>query len=492
MKTLKLSRRAVLKGLGGVTLALPLLDVMLDGSPALAGTSAAMRYAVMFCGQSMGADFDPLHNDFVPDKVGRDYDLKSALAPLSGFGDVRQEVSVVSGLRIPTANGGQVPAGGRPDDFHVTSASPLLTGVRATGSGQCYGATSDQIMAGVLGGNPAFKSLVYRVQAAWYLSVAAPYGRDLISYKLDSNQLVVPIPSEVSPQRAFASLFGNFIAPGVDATQAGALAFRMRMRGSVLDLVKGRAAKLIPRLGQADKIRVQRHLDELRDLELRVQSVAPAQTSTCGKPLDPRKDPAVGGDQGVDGSGNTTYGQNLGYSGEDARAKLFCDLVHMAFTCDLTRVATLQLTLFQSHMNMYSLTGQACDLHEIGHGGVPGGTKAMAKAQAWHVKQFAYLVAKLRDTTEASGGTLLDHSALVFLMEGGHGADPGSGREFSSHSTENMACLVAGRAGGLKPGQHIAASGLHPAQVVLTAMKAVGYSGNSLGEVSGDVPALRV
>ena len=217
-----------------------------------------MRYLVMFCGQSLGADFDPLHNDFVPDKLGRDYDLKTALAPLSGFGDVRQEVSVVSGLRIRTAsdNGGTVPSGGRPDDFRVTSASPLLSGVRSSGSGQCYGATSDQIMAGVLGGNPAFKSLVYRVQAAWYLSVSAPYGRDLISYKLDSSNRVTPIPSEVSPQRAFASLFGNFVAPGVDPTQAAAVAFRMRMRSSVLDLVKGRTAKLLPRLGQADKLRL--------------------------------------------------------------------------------------------------------------------------------------------------------------------------------------------------------------------------------------------
>ena len=165
--------------------------------------------------------------------------------------------------------------------------------------------------------------------------------------------------------------------------------------------------------------------------------------------------------------------------------------MHTAFTCDLTRVATSQLTLFQSHMNMYALTGQTCDLHELGHGGVPGGTKSMAKAQAWHVKHFAYLVSKLRDTREATGGTLLDHSALLFLMEGGHGVDPGAGREFSSHSTENMACLLAGRAGGLKPGQHAAATGLHPAQVVLTARNAVGYSGTALGEVSGDVPALR-
>ena len=52
-----------------------------------------------------------------------------------------------------------------------------------------------------------------------------------------------------------------------------------------------------------------------------------------------------------------------------------------------------------------------------------------------------------------------------------------------------MACLIAGRAGGLKPGQHVAATGKHPANVVISAMTAVGLPGQ-LGEVSGIVPAL--
>src|SRR5712692_3769732 len=103
------------------------------------------------------------------------------------------------------------------------------------------------------------------------------------------------------------------------------------------------------------------------------------------------------------------------------------------------------------------------------------------------MRHFAYLVAKLRDTPEA-GGSLLNNTTLVFLHEGGHGYDSSSGNRNSAHSTENMACLIAGRAGGLRPGQHVVASGMHPANVLVTAMKAVGYSGISLGEVSGDIP----
>ena len=493
-KPLRLSRRTLLRGAGGAVVGLPLLECMLDGRPAGAQTAAApRRYLVVFDGQSLGGDDDTLLSQFVPDTVGANYDLKTALAPLGAAG-VQPWVTVVSGMRIPTAaeNGGTPPAGGRADDFHVSSASPLLSGVRSPSSnGRVYGPTSDQLMAAQIGASNTFKSLVYRAQAAWYLSVSAPYGRDLISYKTDSSGSVVPIPAEVSPRQAFTQLFGNFVPPGVDPATAAAMDFQLRTRRSVLDLVHQRTARLLPQLGLADQQRLQRHFDEIRDLEVRVAATPPPQTSTCVKPGDPGPDPSLGGNQGVDGSGNTTYDQNLGYSNEEDRAKTFVGLIHMAMVCDLTRVASLQLTMFQSHMNMYALTSQGCDLHEVGHFGAGHDTTAqMAKGQAWHVKHFASLVSKFASTPEP-GGTMMDNTAMLFLLEGGHGFDPGSGKTWSSHSTENMACLVAGKVGGLKAGQHLKATGMHPAQVLLTAMRAAGYSGSSLGEVSGEIPGLR-
>jgi hypothetical protein len=480
----RLTRRSVLKGAGGVTLALPFLELMSDrGGRAFAQSAdAPLRYLVCFGGQSMGADNDPLHDDYVPDIVGPDYDLKSALAPLAG---VKNEVSVVSGLRIPTAseNGGQIPAGGRPDDFHVSTASPLLSGTRASSSvARCNGPTSDQLVAQAFGNVTPFASLVYRIQAAWYLSVSAPYGRDLLSYKLDSTSKVVGIPATVSPRQAFTSLFGNFVPPGNDGERARQQAL-LESRRSVLDLVRGSTERLMKEVGREDSHRLGRHLEEVRALELRIQDLPPEAEGVCVAPSDPGPDPALGGNQ-PDGQFTT----NNGYSDEEARARIFCDLVHMAFACDLTRVATLQFTMFQSHLNMFPLIGVADDLHEIGHSGK--GTLAMAKAQAWHMKHFAYLLAKLRDTPEP-GGNMLDNMAIVFLHEGGHGLDPSSGKQNSSHSSERMACLVAGRAGGLKPGRHVVAQDQHPARVLTTAMKAVGVQTDSLGEVHGDLPALR-
>ena len=261
-KALRLSRRTLLRGAGGVIVGLPLLECMLDARPAAAQTAAPKRYLVVFDGQSLGGDDDPLLSAFVPDTVGAGYDLKTGLAPL-GTAGVQSWVTVVSGMRIPTAhdNGGTPPAGGRTDDFHVSSASPLLSGVRSSSSSATVnGPTSDQVMAAQIGAT-TFKSLVYRVQAAWYLSVSAPYGRDLISYKTDSTGRVVPVPAEVSPRQAFTQLFGNFVPPGVDPATAAAMEFQLRTRRSVLDLVHQRTARLLPQLGRADQQRLQRHFD---------------------------------------------------------------------------------------------------------------------------------------------------------------------------------------------------------------------------------------
>lgn len=484
-----LHRRSVLKGLGGLTLGLPLLEIMLDGKNAWAQAAPPKRYIVFFNGQSQGADGDASPSQLVPNIVGANYDLKSALAPLAA---VKNDVSVISGLKIPTAfdNGGTVPAGGRRDDFHVSSLSPLLSGVKSNAGSSSSGETSDQTVANFLAGTTPFKSLIYRVQADWYLSVSAPYGRDMISYKIDSTNKLVPIPPQTSPRQAFMALFGNFTPPGTDTAAAAALDFDKRSRRSVLDLVLGDANRMLPKLGAADKLRMQRHLDEVRQLEVRIAAIPPPQTGVCVKPSDPGADPGVGSPQGVDLAGDNTYTQNLGYSNEEQRATVFCDLIHMAMTCDLTRVASLQMTMFQSHLNMYALTNQATDCHELGHGGVPGGSVAQAKGIAWHMKHFAYLVSKFKDTPEGNG-TMLDNMAIASLWEGGHGFDPGANKQNSTHSTENMTLLLAGRAGGLKPGKHVVAAGKHPGNVLITAMKAVGYTKDTLGEVTGDIPELK-
>jgi hypothetical protein len=86
---------------------------------------------------------------------------------------------------------------------------------------------------------------------------------------------------------------------------------------------------------------------------------------------------------------------------------------------------------------------------------------------------------------------VLDNSAIVFMNEAGHGTQLNDSVSINqTHSVENMCLLVAGRAGGMKPGRHIATAMAHPGRTLLAAMKAVGAPGDAFGDVRGALPDL--
>ena len=119
------------------------------------------------------------------------------------------------------------------------------------------------------------------------------------------------------------------------------------------------------------------------------------------------------------------------------------------------------------------------------------GADAMADGIGWHVKHWGRLLQKLRDTEDLDGSSMIDSTAAILCFEGGWGYDPEQDAEGSAHSSENMGVLIGGKAGGLNAsgGQHLRATGRHPAEVINTAMRAVGVS-TPLGEVSGSFDEL--
>ncbi len=507
----RLSRRTLLRGAGGVAVALPVLECMLNGNGdayAQAGT-IPMRYAIVFAGQAIGGDgyerdssrvagatVTEAGHFIVPPETGPGYTVTTPLQPLSTAG-LLGDVSLVSGLRIPwNANSvepADVPAGGAFRDFQGGGSSPLLCGVRAASSSfSAEGPTSDQVVANLhAGAGLAIPSLVVRAQPVFYLTGYDFAGREYISYT-DAGRSNA-IEAYVSPLLVYGALFDGFVPQGDDVA-AAQQDFEMRARQSVLSLITAKREAILAKVGAADRIRLERHFDELRDLEMRVSQTTAA-FGQCQKPTAPGDDPAVGGDNA--GSGADSIGTNTGYSDEFTRTRLLSDLIHMAFVCDLTRVATLQITAFQSHMNMTSILADKiaparADLHEVGHNGDPDnkGQLPVSLCLQWHVEHYAYLLDKLKQTPEGDG-TVLDHSAIIFMPEAGHGTQLNdSASAFATHSVEDMVLMVGGRAGGLMPGSHIAATGVHPASVLISAMQAAGYEGDTLGEVTGNVPEL--
>jgi hypothetical protein len=475
MKSFKLSRRSVLRGAAGTVVGLPILEAMLNSREALAATGSLSPTRLLLCfgGQSLGAGGATGPSaTYIPNAPhgSSNYDLKLALAPfgLAEFrkpGDgslVKSEITVVSGLRIPSTGGGNAPPpGGWNGLFHTNAHVPLLCGMRTTNNSM-KGPTADQVAAEALG----CSAFGYRVQPKSYRDPDGTH-KQRISYRRLANGSISPVDPIANLQVAYDRLFS---LPGLGGTSPEELA-RLRRRRSVLDLVLPRANQLLGQVGAADRERLERHFEEIRNLERSLAEQTSGAGTTCQKLATPRE-PSIG----------------AVYSEEDARARLYCDLIHMAFACNATRVSTLMFTFLQCFMSANPLVGINTDVHELSHN--PSTDIGVAKMIAWHMKHFAYLVAKLRDTPELGGRSMLDNMAVVFLHEGGHGYSPENGGNREPHSTEGMTALVAGRAGGLMPGRHVIASGKHPVQVLISAMNAVGININQLGEVSGVIPEL--
>lgn len=497
----KINRRTFLRGAGGVALALPFLEIMGDDGHAQPTTSPK-RYVVLVAGSSLGAGRVHIDETYVPSTTGFGYDLKRALVPFGGgtlqtgtiYGDVRDRISVVTDLKIPWAaeNAGVVPNGGRPDNHHETMVSPLLAGVRTPEgeSTRAFGPTSDQVIIDTIGAGSAFDSLQYCIQPSTYLGGGGLSRRSTISYR-DGGGIGVRgegITPQTSPRAAWEELTTGFAATSEDPAIRAEQEAARRKRVAVMDVVAEQAQALQRRLGRRDQLRLTQHFDEISDLERRLAELGSEPVGACHPFDDPGPDPAFGGNRPQASDDSYPYVVSLGYSNEDLRAEVFMRLIQMAFACDLTRSIAIQFSHFHSWMNMYELTGRESDLHELGHSS--HGSEGVADSLAWHYKHFASLVHALDESPEGEGTTLLDHTAMVMTHEGGYGWDPADGVGERSHSTERMACLVAGRAGGLVSGQHIVASGRHPAEVLTSAMTAVGHPESRLGEVEGRIEEL--
>ncbi|OQW46422.1 MAG: hypothetical protein A4S09_05480 [Proteobacteria bacterium SG_bin7] len=518
-----LSRRQFIQGVGATWLGLPLLEVMLDNhgeAYAAGGGALPRRFVVMYCGLSSGSGGPfptdangkllKINDHFAPEKIGSAYDLKAALTPLSKYG-VQNEVSVLSNMLLPSRNNSLSfnPGAGEVQGlFHTGIINELLyTGMRTKrgANGQAVvpsGESSDQIVAKMhaASGYAGIASLNYRIQASTYLNGGSS---NISTSRVFKNGVLTTVPQEVSPKKAFDRLTTNFSSsdPATEALRASELA----KRKSVLDLVKEQLGYYQKNLPSNDQRTLANWTDSIRTIEKDIVRVDQTTGGSCKKIPDPGADPAVGGTfsySAEDGIGNVTT--NNGYANEVLRGKVFNDLIQMAFACDMSRTATIMITIPQCHMNTFPITGIAGACHGLTHGEGgegPKGQLSVAKFQAWNIDFFAQLVQKLKNTPEGSG-TLIDNSALVYLPEGGLGDSIENSKPplqyyidkklkvLVPHSGQNYNALVAGRAGGLNSGIHIKTNQDHPCRAVISAMKAVGVTGDKLGEVSGTVPGL--
>jgi hypothetical protein len=221
----KINRRTLLRGAGGIAIALPFLNVMNEREAHAA--PGPQRFAVLFNGQSLGGD-ECVLNYFLPTKTGRSYPLSVSLAPLGQWG-LQDSITLASGLSIPIGSG----PGQRDATFHADAHHPQMTGVANTRSGE----GADQVVTRVVGAGSKFKSIHTIAQANPYRGEY--YRRDVLTYGKDAGGAVFDIQNESSPEKMFTKLFTGF-GMNVDPK----ILAELERRKSILDFVSGSRASL--------------------------------------------------------------------------------------------------------------------------------------------------------------------------------------------------------------------------------------------------------
>src|SRR5262245_16636828 len=121
------------------------------------------------------------------------------------------------------------------------------------------------------------------------------------------------------------------------------------------------------------------------------------------------------------------------------------DLLVLAFQADLTRVATFMFGNAGSNRS-YSFIGVPEGHHDLSHhGNDRQKQEKVRQINRFHATQFAYLLEKLKSVKEGSG-TLLDNCLIAY----GSGNSDGN-----RHNHDDLPILVAGKAGGFRPGRHV-------------------------------------
>ncbi len=385
-----ISRRTILKGVGA-SIALPLLDAMNPAATAWAATpagSAPKRFA--FIGFPHGAIMDR----WSPAQTGRDYQMSTILEPLAPF---REYLTVVSGLRNKP---GETP------EPHAYIESTWLNCVKPWEHGVTNadaGVTADQLAARHIGQDTRLPSLE--------LTTSQQGAR--LAWRTPTQ----PLPQEGNPRAVFQKLFGQ---GDTDQERAAIL----HETGSILDRVKGQAARLQTSLGIRDRVVVGDYLDSVREIERRVQMAEKADMTSLEIPDAPVGTP-------------TDITEHF---------KLMFDLMALAFQADITRVMTFSMD-HEASMRTYTNLGIAEGFHPLSHhGNNPQKQDKLVQIQTFHTLVFSKFVERLAKAQEA-GGSVLDHSTILF----------GSNMSNSDkHNNDPLPVAILGRAHGrIKGGQHL-------------------------------------
>jgi hypothetical protein len=381
---------------------------MIPALTAQTRTAAAPKLRLGFVYVPHGAVLDK----WTPVGDGTNFQLNQIMAPLEPF---KQQLVIVSGLANKAAES-QGDGGGD----HARSGPSFLSGVhpkRTEGEDVRAGITADQIAAQHISQDTPLPSLELGTEDTGLVGVCDVGYSCAYMNSIAWRSPSLPLPMEINPRVVFERLFG-------DGSNAAERAQRKTEDRSILDSVTREAAQLNSGLGQRDRTIVTEYLDNVREIERRIQKAEKQVASQVEVPDSP-----IGVPESF-----------------DEHAKLMFDLQVLAYRAEITRVSTFMLARDLSQRTFPQI-GVPEPHHSVSHhGNNPIQIAKLAKINTYHASLMAYFFDKLRATPDGDGN-LLDHSMILY---GSSMSNP------NEHNHFPLPLLVAGGgAGQLKGGRHL-------------------------------------
>lgn len=428
---MKITRRQVLRGAAGFTLALPFLPSLVDDREASAGPApyAKNPFFVAFAtdhGGIWGANMFPADATLTEKSSYGGHEIRRGALELGAVGSKVGVCPVLSGAsdrltpallaKLNVMRGLDIP-------FYIAHNTGAHVGNYARNDGNGDDGkhvqgfprpTIDQVMAWSSSFYPDLSAVLLR---------SMTIGGSRMSYGWSSPGTKTGTIDEIGAERSSLALFNKIFVPPSDPAEK---------RPLIVDRVFEDYQRLRSgnrRLSTGDKQRLDDHMDRLKELERKLN----VQVS-CGDVIPPTADSRPLIDE-------SDYGINPMKHREFYT--LMNDVIVAAFVCGTSRIATVMASeIFSAYSG---------DWHQdiAHHAHRPGGEeqKTIADAHQYFFEEvFLDLAAKLDAVDMGNGVTLLDNTLITWSQESGA----------YTHDNQSMPVVTAGSAAGyFKTGNYV-------------------------------------
>ena len=448
-----LPRRTFLRGIG-TTVALPFLDAMVPAGRSGATVLAAADTTRLVCIEEVHGlpgcnDWGADRHLFAPATVGRDFELVED-NPLKSLEPFRDHLTIISNTDVRMAEAFAPPEIGgdhfRSSAVFLTQSHPKQT----QGSDLFVGTSLDQLYARQFGQSTPHPSMQFCIEnldqaGGCTYNYSCAYT-DSISWVSPSD----PLPMIRDPRVAFDMLFG---AGGTPEERAE----RRATRRSILDWILTDVAEVRNELGAVDRRRMDRYLDNVREVERRIQLV-----ERHNDGAEPRELPDA--PPGVPDS----FSEHM---------QLMFDLQVLAMETDMTRVISFK-TGRDAQNRVFPESGTNRPFHPASHHG--NNERRIMDFNTicrYRVGQLPYFLERLQNTVEGEA-SLLDKTAIIW------GSSMADG---NIHNHRRCPLVLLGGANGHLTGNlHLRASdGTPMANAMLALMQSLGLELDGFGDSSG-------